>query len=135
MAKAGQAFRQIIGQRTLGIACSRTKTPAAAHFSTTPKRHPLRQSSTSKQRGERHDVEFVSNVYDEDGRSVIQCNIRDIAERKRIENELRRAKEELAAYVVAVETLVNERTSAIRETGGALRMTCKTADAPIPFRP
>src|SRR6201984_1611209 len=35
--------------------------------------------------GERHEVEFVSNLYDEDGRSVIQCNIRDITERKRTE--------------------------------------------------
>ena len=28
--------------------------------------------------GQRKDVEFVSNVYDVDGQSVIQCNIRDI---------------------------------------------------------
>jgi signal transduction histidine kinase len=32
-------------------------------------------------------VEFVSNVYEEDGRQVIQCNIRDITERKRLEAE------------------------------------------------
>jgi PAS domain S-box-containing protein len=31
------------------------------------------------------DVEFVSNVYDEDDRQVIQCNIRDITERCRLE--------------------------------------------------
>jgi PAS domain S-box-containing protein len=31
--------------------------------------------------GKRVDVEFVSNTYDVDGRSVIQCNIRDITER------------------------------------------------------
>lgn len=36
------------------------------------------------------DVEFVSNVYIEDHHSVIQCNIRDITERKRLDNELRR---------------------------------------------
>ena len=33
--------------------------------------------------GERREVEFVSNLYDEDGRQVIQCNIRDITQRKR----------------------------------------------------
>ena len=33
--------------------------------------------------GERREVEFVSNLYDEDGREVIQCNIRDITRRKR----------------------------------------------------
>jgi PAS domain S-box-containing protein len=32
-------------------------------------------------------VEFVSNVYDEDGKKVIQCNIRDITERKLAEEE------------------------------------------------
>src|SRR5207253_11066294 len=30
-------------------------------------------------------VEFVSNVYGENGKSVIQCNIRDISARKRAE--------------------------------------------------
>jgi PAS domain S-box-containing protein len=35
--------------------------------------------------GQRREVEFVSNVYEEDGRKVIQCNIRDITERKRAE--------------------------------------------------
>jgi len=33
------------------------------------------------------EVEFVSNLYHEDGRQVIQCNIRDISDRKRIEIE------------------------------------------------
>jgi nitrogen-specific signal transduction histidine kinase len=38
-------------------------------------------------------VEFVSNVYRVDDFMIIQCNIRDITERKRAEEELRRAKE------------------------------------------
>jgi PAS domain S-box-containing protein len=37
--------------------------------------------------GERREVEFVSNVYQEDGHSVIQCNIRDITVRKQLEQE------------------------------------------------
>lgn len=39
--------------------------------------------------GKLQDVEFVSNVYDEDGREVIQCNIRDITDRKRVDEERR----------------------------------------------
>ncbi len=39
--------------------------------------------------GGRWDVEFVSNVYGQNGHQVIQCNIRDITERKRAENALR----------------------------------------------
>jgi len=33
------------------------------------------------------EVEFVSNVYDVDGQPVIQCNIRDITERSRLERQ------------------------------------------------
>jgi PAS domain S-box-containing protein len=40
--------------------------------------------------GSKIEVEFVSNVYSEDGTSVIQCNIRDITERKHLENKLNR---------------------------------------------
>ncbi|MGA2302018.1 MAG: PAS domain S-box protein [Candidatus Acidiferrum sp.] len=38
--------------------------------------------------GRRKEVEFVSNVYTVDDEPVIQCNIRDITERKQIEREL-----------------------------------------------
>lgn len=37
--------------------------------------------------GKLRDVEFVSNVYEEDGHQVIQCNIRDITDRKQAEKE------------------------------------------------
>ena len=45
--------------------------------------------------GLRREVEFVSNLYKEDGRYVIQCNIRDITDRKRLERQL----EEQARHV------------------------------------
>src|SRR4029077_13403565 len=44
-----------------------------------------------------HEVEFVSNLYEEDGRKVIQCNIRDITERKRVESALRTSEERFRA--------------------------------------
>jgi PAS domain S-box-containing protein len=43
---------------------------------------PLRDKS-----GKDHPVEFVSNVYEEENQPVIQCNIRDISERKRSDDE------------------------------------------------
>ncbi len=43
----------------------------------------------TKGRRRRH-VEFISNVYKVNGTKVIQCNIRDITERKRAEEEIRR---------------------------------------------
>ena len=47
--------------------------------------------------GEIREVEFVSNVYDEDGHQVIQCNIRDISERKRSQDECTRLLESAVA--------------------------------------
>jgi PAS domain S-box-containing protein len=40
-------------------------------------------------------VEFVSNVYQAGGRDVIQCNVRDITERKRTENQLKASFKEI----------------------------------------
>jgi len=43
--------------------------------------------------GGTHEVEVVANLYDEDGRAVIQCNIRDITERMQMEDALRASEE------------------------------------------
>ena len=53
--------------------------------------------------GEKVPVEFVSNVYDVNGKKVIQCNIRDISERKRVKEKLHKANEELSALVVELQ--------------------------------
>ena len=53
--------------------------------------------------GQRIDVEFVSNSYECDGIKVIQCNIRDITERKKAEKDLADSNAELEqfAYVAS----------------------------------
>jgi PAS domain S-box-containing protein len=48
------------------------------------------------QRGETVEVEFVSNVYQEDHRHVAQCNVRDISQRARMERQIKEQAEELA---------------------------------------
>jgi len=47
--------------------------------------------------GQRREVEVVANAYQEDGNRVIQCNIRDISERKRVEEKLREGEREIKA--------------------------------------
>jgi PAS domain S-box-containing protein len=49
--------------------------------------------------GKRREVEFVSNVYAENGHQVIQCNIREITERKQAEGALREAHHRLSFHV------------------------------------
>jgi two-component system, cell cycle sensor histidine kinase and response regulator CckA len=48
--------------------------------------------------GRRIDVEFISNVYPVDGIQVVQCNIRDITDRKRAEEALRKSGEEYSRF-------------------------------------
>src|ERR1700691_209532 len=43
--------------------------------------------------GEKREVEIVANRYDEDGTQVVQCNVRDITERKRTDAALRASEE------------------------------------------
>jgi PAS domain S-box-containing protein len=43
--------------------------------------------------GKQWNVEFISNVYRENGHHVIQCNIRDITERKSIEERLKQSEQ------------------------------------------
>jgi PAS domain S-box-containing protein len=58
--------------------------------------------------GRRFRVEFISNVYQVDHHKVAQCNIRDITERKRVEQELK-------AFSEHLKEMVNERTRELRE--------------------
>ena len=56
--------------------------------------------------GRRLDLEFVSNVYQEGDRQIIQCNIRDISARKRAAVALRASEERFKLVVRAVSDVV-----------------------------
>jgi two-component system, chemotaxis family, CheB/CheR fusion protein len=77
--------------------------------------------------GERCEVEFVSNLYEEDGHQVVQCNIRDITVRKQTEVALR---ETMGKLQLAQETA--ERSSRAKdEFLAALSHELRTPLTPI----
>jgi PAS domain S-box-containing protein len=57
--------------------------------------------------GRRIEVEFVSNVYVVDHQKVIQCNIRDITERKQMEHKLNEAYQKIETRTKELE-MINE---------------------------
>ena len=66
------------------------------------------------------ELEFVCNRYDEESRSVVQCNIRDIAERKENERKLREALRQLAVAKQELESRVRERTADLQQRNAEL---------------
>jgi two-component system cell cycle sensor histidine kinase/response regulator CckA len=80
------AFKDILASRT---AFSDLQTKGVVRYEDLP---------LETKDGRRVDVEFVSNVYTVDGSQVVQCNIRDITERKQAEGALRRSEEEYRRF-------------------------------------
>src|SRR6202042_2833404 len=56
--------------------------------------------------GHKIEVEFVSNTYDVGGGLVVQCNIRDITERKRGLDAVRASEERYRTLVAATTAIV-----------------------------
>lgn len=60
-------------------------------------------------------AEFVSSIFEHNGRRLIQCNIRDITEQLRLQEQLKKHNEHL-------EELVKERTQALRQNEEQYRL-------------
>ncbi|SPE50823.1 putative Histidine kinase [Verrucomicrobia bacterium] len=118
----GYRHEELLGKELWEIGLLKDEKANQSAFRQLQKKHFIRYENLPLQNkmGQHHEVEFVSNLYDEDGRKVIQCNIRDITERKRAEEALLAAKNKLGQHALELEKVVEERTSALRETIGEL---------------
>jgi PAS domain S-box-containing protein len=95
----GYSHEELLGKELWQIGLLRDEKASRSAFRELQKEHFIRYEDLPLQNkaGERHEVEFVSNLYDEEGRKVIQCNIRDITARKKSEAALRASEERFYA--------------------------------------
>jgi PAS domain S-box-containing protein len=94
----GYSHEELLGKELWEIGLLKDEEASRAAFRELQEKRSVRYENLPLQTklGLRRDVEFVSNIYYEDGRDVIQCNVRDIAERKRVQDEVR----ELSGYLL-----------------------------------
>jgi PAS domain S-box-containing protein len=85
----GYSHAEFLGKELWEIGLFSDKEASQAAFKELQRTGYLRYEDLPLQatNGKLRDVEFVSNVYEEDGHQVIQCNIREITDRKRAEKE------------------------------------------------
>ncbi len=114
---------ELLGKELWEIGLLKDEEASRTAFRELQEKHYIRYENLPLQtkRGQRRDVEFVSNIYEEDGRNIIQCNVRDITERKRVEDALHLAKDQLADQAAKLESLVGERTAKLQETVAELQ--------------
>lgn len=95
----GYPHEELLGKELWEIGLLKDEAANRAAFEELEARHYVRYEDLPLQSktGQRREVEFVSNVYEEDGQDVIQCNIREITERKTIETKFKREIEKLNA--------------------------------------
>jgi len=94
----GYSQEELVGKELWQIGLFRDQAESQAAFSELQAQGYIRYEDLplETKQGQRIDVEFVSNVYQVDQRQVIQCNIRDITERSRLERQTHEQAEALA---------------------------------------
>jgi PAS domain S-box-containing protein len=86
----GYAREQLLGKQLWEIGFFKDRALSEAAFATLQKEGYIRYENLplESKDGRRREVEFVSNLYEVDHQNVIQCNIRDITDRRRLEAKL-----------------------------------------------
>ena len=114
----GYPHKELLGKELWEIGLLKDEKASRSAFREVQKRHFIRYENLPLQNkaGQLNEVEFISNLYDEDERKVIQCNIRDITERKRAEESLRESEERFHA-------IFTQATAGIAQTDLSGRFT------------
>jgi len=91
----GYPHDRLVGKELFEIGLLKDETASQEMFRKLKRKHEVRYEDLplESQDGRHQEVEVVANLYEENGQAVIQCNIRDITERKKGEAALRQSEE------------------------------------------
>lgn len=86
----GYPQEQLVGKELFEIGLLKDEVASQAMFRKLKQSHEVRYEDLplESREGQRREVEVVANLYRENGHDVIQCNIRDITERRVAEREI-----------------------------------------------
>ncbi len=101
--------KNFIGRELWEIGLLKDEAESIAAYEELKKNHYIRYEDLplKNKDGEKWEVEVVSNVYMENNRQVIQCNIRDITERLNAEENLRHLNLAIERQAVSFNTLLS----------------------------
>ena len=118
----GYTYKEFLGKELWEIGLLKDQRASQEMFRELQENHFIRYEDLplKSMGGRAREVEVVANLYQEDTRQVIQCNIRDITLRRQVEQELAVAKDKISHHAVELEQTVKERTAQLREMIGEL---------------
>jgi PAS domain S-box-containing protein len=118
----GYKLEELVGRELWEIGLLKDEAASQAAFRELQAKGYIRYDTLplESRAGRKREVEFVSNLYEENGHKVIQCNVRDITERKQIEQALKAANNQISHHASHLEETVVERTGQLQDTIGEL---------------